>query len=296
MNISVIIPIYNAVEFLPNLLECLEKNDFKENDEILLIDNGSSDNSYQICLEMAIKNQKLYKVLKYTEKADSYAVRNFGVRQAKNEILVFTDSDTKPLSSWISTIRKTIKIGTIIAGKIELEIINNGLWEHFDSIAHLQSEKNAKKNSIATANMTVFKEDFFKVGYFEERFSGGDYEWSKRAAQKKLTIIYSPEAMVYHPTRKTFEQILKKEQRIAYGTGNHHRNKGKSLFSLIILYILKILKFDTNIKYMRLLKMRGFNNKAQWEFNNKFMIIRFEQLKYVIKGYKMINVRKIGIK
>lgn len=296
MNISVIIPIYNAVEFLPNLLECLEKNDFKENDEILLIDNGSSDNSYQICLEMAIKNQKLYKVLKYTEKADSYAVRNFGVRQAKNEVLVFTDSDTKPLSSWISTIRKTIKIGTIIAGKIELEIINNGLWEHFDSIAHLQSEKNAKKNSIATANMAVFKEDFFKVGYFEERFSGGDYEWSKRAAQKKLTIIYSPEAMVYHPTRKTFEQILKKEQRIAYGTGNHHRNKGKNLFSLIILYILKILKFDTNIKYMRLLKMRGFNNKAQWEFNNKFMIIRFEQLKYVIKGYKMINVRKIGIK
>lgn len=296
MYISIIIPVYNASKFLADLFEALERNEFEEGDEVLLVDNGSSDNSLELCKNQAEKYGNLYKVLQYTEKAGSYATRNYAVKQAKGELLVFTDSDTRPVPNWIKTIRSSICEGMVIAGKIQLEIVNNGLWEHFDTIAHLQSEMSEKNSSVATANMAVLRTDFDKIGYFEERFSGGDYEWSGRAVSKGMKINFIPAAMVYHPTRKTFGQILKKEQRIAYGAGNHQKNCNKALTTLVIKYVLKVFKIDTNIRYSKQLRSVGMAFRDIAYFNLKFMKIRMEQLKFAIRGYKMIDARSFGIK
>ncbi|WP_370777597.1 glycosyltransferase family 2 protein [Holdemania massiliensis] len=295
-NISVIIPIYNAEKYLSFLFEALDANDFIGGDEILLIDNGSSDLSMLLCQEKVNELPSLYKLFQYKDKAGSYAARNFGVQQAKGEILVFTDSDTKPVTRWVDTIRNELSYGMVIAGKIQLEIENNGLWEHFDNIAHLNSEANALTNRVATANMAVHRSDYFKVGLFEERYSGGDYEWSTRAYAAGLRIVFNDQVMVYHPTRKSFKQILTKERRIAYGTGNHYRLQNKSYVTLVMIFLLKIFKFDTNYRYLSNLKKVGMNKSQLKEFNCSFMKIRIEQLKYAIAGFKMIDVRKLGIK
>lgn len=294
--ISVIIPIYNAECFLNDLFGAIEKNEFEDQDEVLLIDNGSTDKSLELCYGRRDLFPNLYKVFSFTEKASSYAARNYGVKLAKGQILVFTDSDTKPVSNWLKIIRNSIRTGEVIAGKIYLDNIDNGLWETFDQIAHLNSEKNAINNCVATANMAVTKHDFLKVGLFEERFSGGDYEWSQRAVKNGLNILFIPEAMVHHPTRKSFEQILKKEQRIAFGTGNHYRLHNKSKVLLIIKYVLKIFKLDTNLRYSKRLLLNGIRRADLLEFNMKFMQIRLSQLIYAIKGYNLLNARKIGIK
>jgi len=295
-SISVIIPIYNAEKFLPDLFEALERSDFKESDEVLLVDNGSADGSIRLCEEAAARRPDLYKCLSYTEKAGSYAARNYGLQHAGSDVLVFTDSDCKPTQGWIAAIREHLRPQTVIAGKIEIEIVNNGLWECYDTIAHLNSEANARKNRVATANMAVFREDFFKVGPFEERFSGGDYDWSMRAAQKGLKILFVPAAMVYHPSRKTFLEVLKKEQRIAYGVGNHYKIQNRSMTQLILVYILRIFKLDTNVRHCRRLRGMGVSVGDLVRFNAGFLRIRIEHLKYAIRGYKQIDVRKMGIK
>ena len=144
--------------------------------------------------------------------------------------------------------------------------------------------------------MAVYKEDFLKVGFFEERFSGGDYEWSQRAVNKGMNIVFVPNALVYHPTRKTFKEILKKEQRIAYGIGNHWRLNHRSYILLILIYILKIFKVDTNIRYTIELKKRGIKKEELREFNIKFIKIRLEQVKFVYAGYKFKDVRRLELK
>lgn len=295
-NISIIIPIFNAQQFLPNLFKALAACEFLPGDEVLLVDNGSTDDSAKLCKEAAESRQGLYRCLSYSEVAGSYAARNYAVKQAKGEILVFTDSDCKPTSGWLTAIRENVKSGVVIAGKIQIEIENNGLWEHFDTIAHLNSEKNAAGNRVATANMAVLREDFEKIGLFEQRFSGGDYEWSMRAVASGMKVVFVPEALVYHPSRKTFAEILKKEQRIAYGAGNHAKLKNQSCFALRLKYFLKIFKLDTNLRYTKQLKKAGMDQKTLWEFNRKFMRIRVEQLKYAVKGYQQTDVRKLGIK
>ena len=295
-RISVIIPIYNAEEYLPSLFDAIETNTFFEGDEILLVDNGSTDNSVEFCRKAAMRKPKLYTCLSYSEVAGSYAARNYAVKRAKGDILVFTDSDCKPESGWIDVFRDNIKKGIVLAGNIQIEIENKGLWEHFDSLAHLNSEKNAKNNRVATANMAVLYDDFMRVGFFEKRFSGGDYEWSMRAVKNRMQILYLSNAVVLHPSRKTFEEILKKEQRIAYGVGNHAKIHKKSGFLLGVKYILKIFKIDTNYHYAKNLKKAGFSKKEIRAFHWKFMKIRVEQLSFAIKGYYDKDARKLGLK
>ncbi len=295
-NISIIIPIFNAEQFLPDLFQALSQNTFLPGDEVLLVDNGSTDHSAALCQAEQEKRPGLYRCLSYTAEPGSYAARNYAIQQAKGEIFVFTDSDCKPISGWIETVRENIKEGMVIAGKVELEVVNNGLWEHFDSIAHLNNEKGAANNRVATANMAVTKSDFRKVGYFEKQFSGGDYAWSQRAALTGLEIVYVPDVMVYHPSRKTFAEILLKERRIAFGAGNHAKLHSQSAVLLWCIYFLKIFKFDTNVRYTKRLKKAGMKGKALWAFNCGFMRIRTEQLKYVMKGYKQADARKLGIK
>jgi len=295
-TLSVIIPVYNAEKFLHTLFKCLDKNELNQGDEILLIDNGSSDSSKSICLNQVEKNPDIYKYYFFAEKAGSYSTRNYALEIAKGDILVFTDSDCMPDANWLSSIRNNIKQGIVLAGEIEIEIAHNGLWENFDAIAHLNSEKNAANNCVATANMAVYKKDFFEVGKFEERFSGGDYEWSQRARKKGKKIQYNPQIHIFHPSRKTFKQILQKEQRIAYGAGMHHKLHSGREISLIIKYFLKFFKIDTNFRYSLELKKRGFKSKELFKFNICFCKIRREQLKFARAGFRREDVRKLAIK
>ncbi len=295
-RLSIIIPVYNAEKFLGQLFHCLDKNQFNQGDEILLIDNGSADESKSLCLAQKEKNPQLYKYYYFDKKAGSYSARNFALDMAEGDILVFTDSDCMPDSDWITNIRSNIKRGTVLAGEIEIEITQNGLWENFDAIAHLDSERNAAQNCVATANMAVYKDDFFAVGKFEERFSGGDYEWSQRARKKGKEIQYLPQMHVLHPSRKSFSQILQKEQRIAYGVGVHHRLHGGKRLPLLLVYILKVFKIDTNLRYSRQLRQRGFKGSALFKFNICFFQIRKEQIKFVKAGFDREDVRKLAIK
>lgn len=295
-TISIIVPIFNAERFLPYLFDCFDKSAFVEGDEILLVDNGSKDNSYDMCVAQANKHPGLYRVLQYTEKADSYAARNHAVSHAKGEIFAFTDSDCKPLPAWLDEVRK-VEEGIVMAGKVELELIENNLWEHLDRLVHLgQTEEAIQRNCVPTANMAVNREDFFKVGRFEERFSGGDFEWSQRACSKGLTVKYNPVAFIYHPSRKTFEEISTREKRTAYGQGKSYRNNGKSKGVLVLRYFLKIFKMDTNFRLARGLAKNGVSLKDRMYFHVKFFQIRVMQLKAAIAGYDGVNARDLKIK
>lgn len=296
-TVSIIIPIFNAERFLKDLFACLEQCDFFEGDEILLIDNGSKDKTSQICKEQVGKDDK-YKYYYYDEKADSYAARNYGIRQSLGEILVFTDSDCKPTREWLSAIRNSVKPGVFIAGNIQLEIVENSVWECLDSITHLsQTRNNLNAGCVATANMSVLKNDLEnRVGFFEERFAGGDFEWSKRAIDCGMKLEFCEKALVYHPSRKTYKEIATREKRSAYGAGKHYRIAHKSKFKLEVIYFLKIFKFDTYFKLSRQMRKKGISMKDIWGFVIKYIGIRAQQLGAAIAGYEGNNPRELGIK
>ena len=90
MLFSIIIPIYNVEKYLNLCLDSVLAQEFADY-EIILVDDGSTDNSPAICDEYAEKNTKI-RVIHKTNGGLSDA-RNFGIKEAQGDYLMFLDSD-----------------------------------------------------------------------------------------------------------------------------------------------------------------------------------------------------------
>lgn len=88
--LSVIVPIYNAERFLPQCIESILNQSFT-NYELLLVDDGSTDSSSQICTQYAIKDNRIRYLKK--ENGGSYQSRIYGAAHALGTYITFCDAD-----------------------------------------------------------------------------------------------------------------------------------------------------------------------------------------------------------
>ncbi len=88
--ISVIVPVYNAESYLRNCIESILEQDFNDF-ELILINDGSKDDSGSICDEMALKDQRIRVFHKKNDGVGS--ARNDGIRHSIGTYLCFVDSD-----------------------------------------------------------------------------------------------------------------------------------------------------------------------------------------------------------
>ena len=90
MKISIIIPVYNSKKYLRKCLTSLKKQSYK-NLEIILINDGSTDNSLDICNQYK-KIDKRFKV--YTKKnGGTSSARNYGIKKSTGDYITFVDND-----------------------------------------------------------------------------------------------------------------------------------------------------------------------------------------------------------
>ncbi len=89
-EISVIVPIFNSENFMDKCVESLVNQTYP-NIEILLIDDGSTDNSYEKCKKWAMKDNRI-KIFHESNKGVSSA-RNLGIQKSVGNRIVFVDSD-----------------------------------------------------------------------------------------------------------------------------------------------------------------------------------------------------------
>lgn len=88
--VSIIVPVYNVVEYIDRCLESIVNQTFK-NIEIILINDGSTDGSEERCIEWAKKDKRIVYISKQNEGLGS--TRNLGIRIAKEKYVTFIDSD-----------------------------------------------------------------------------------------------------------------------------------------------------------------------------------------------------------
>lgn len=106
MKLSIIIPLYNSGHFLPTCLDSLFKQDLKESDyEILIINDGSTDNSLDIALAYANKHSNVKIHSKVNGGVGS--ARNVGISMAKAEYIYFIDPDDYLASNVLGTLLQT---------------------------------------------------------------------------------------------------------------------------------------------------------------------------------------------
>ena len=88
--ISVIIPIYNTGKLLNRMLQSIQKQSYKDL-EIILINDGSTDESEQECKKAEINDERIRYF--YQENAGVSSARNYGMKLAQGEYIAFLDSD-----------------------------------------------------------------------------------------------------------------------------------------------------------------------------------------------------------
>lgn len=90
-KVSVIVPVYNVEEYIDKCLDTLTNQTFKDY-ELIVINDGSSDNSESIILDYQKKYPKLIKYYK-KENGGLSSARNYGIEKSTGEYLMFIDSD-----------------------------------------------------------------------------------------------------------------------------------------------------------------------------------------------------------
>ena len=90
MKVSIIIPVYNVEQYLNQCIDSVLSQTYK-NIEILLINDGSTDNSPQICKEYEQKNSNIKLINK--ENGGASDARNVGIMESTGDYIMFLDSD-----------------------------------------------------------------------------------------------------------------------------------------------------------------------------------------------------------
>lgn len=88
--ISVIVPVYNTKAYLSRCVESIRAQSYR-NLEILLVDDGSTDGSGEVCDEYVSKDDRI--VVYHKENGGSSSARNLGLAKANGEFIGFVDSD-----------------------------------------------------------------------------------------------------------------------------------------------------------------------------------------------------------
>lgn len=199
--ISVIIPVYNAEKYLDETMTpLLMLNDAAI--EILLVDDGSTDNSPHVC-DVYAKEDKRVKSY-HTENRGVSAARNFGIERAQGTYLYFIDSDDiaepKVLLDLVRLIEKN-QCDMGIASFRTIDSDKNPLVEHINAKTEIISGEEVSRRLILWETKCVIGTFVVKRDVVESiRFTvgtkyGEDVEYIHMCMLKSRKVIISPQLL-----------------------------------------------------------------------------------------------------
>ncbi|WP_445505419.1 glycosyltransferase family 2 protein [Niallia sp. 03091] len=206
MKISVIIPIYNSQETIIAAIESVvqQKRDLFEI-EIILIDDGSYDNSCKIISQFIENNpnNKVQIVYQYQENEGVSAARNAGLRLATGDFIAFLDSDDiwleGKLEKQVKMFMEDSSLGMVYGQYINRVVYTNKKVERFVLKHFYEGDVYIpllKGNFIATSSVLMTREVFHSVGYFDEELTlAEDYDYWLKIA-KKFKCSYSKDPLL----------------------------------------------------------------------------------------------------
>lgn len=162
--LSIIIPVYNCQQYLSECIDSLLNQDYPYDFEIILINDGSSDNSGNICEQYA-QTHKFIKVFHCQNNGVSHA-RNIGISKSKGSYISFIDSDDFVTKDYISTIKENIENVDL------LFFSNNRLLEDGSIIGQYHTNINCQDKEETENLLLKLKRYYTQYEYF-------GYTWNK---------------------------------------------------------------------------------------------------------------------
>ncbi|WP_405606082.1 glycosyltransferase [Polaribacter sp. Asnod1-A03] len=227
---SIIIPVYNRPNEIDELLESLTKQDYTNNFEVLIIEDGSTNKSDSI-----VEKYKSQLDLKYFFKENSGAgvSRNFGMQKASGNYFIILDSDVIVPNQYLSEVQKALDnnftdaFGGPDAAHKSFTSLQKAINYSMTSVlttGGIRGKKQAVgKFQPRSFNLGLSKKAFEKTQGFSKMKNGEDIDLTFRLWANGCETQLIEKAFVYHKRRSTIQQFFK--QTFGFGTARPILNK-----------------------------------------------------------------------
>ncbi|MEM7354386.1 MAG: glycosyltransferase family 2 protein [Acidobacteriota bacterium] len=227
-KISVVIPTYNRMDVLPEVLAALEGQESAPSFEIVVVDDGSNDGTTE-WLE-----QRTFEVpveVFSQPNLGPAAARNRGVKLASGGRVAFLGDDTVPSKGWLAAHERAWRAcpaseNVAILGytgwhpRMRLNPFLRYINEYGLQFGYalIDEPDNVPFNFFYTSNVSLPRELLLQEP-FDLRFpyaAWEDIELSYRLVQRGMRLVYAPEATVAHDHPTTIERFTERQEKAGY--------------------------------------------------------------------------------
>ena len=205
--LSVVVPVYNMEKYLDRCIESILKQTYK-NMEILLIDDGSTDNSYNICEKYKKKDNRI-KVF-YKKNGGLSDAKNYGILHSSGEFITFVDAD-----DWIDETMYEVMLKEMQEKKADISICGRYIdfedgksrkWFYDKLLVMNKIESLLYLNSFYDFDMAswdkIYRRDLFENIKFPYGKKCEDAYTTYLLFEKADLIVYIPECFYHYFQRQ----------------------------------------------------------------------------------------------
>lgn len=208
--ISVIVPIYNVEDYLIFCINSILQQTHK-NFELLLIDDGSTDNSGNICDDFADHDTRCKTI--HQKNQGEAGARNTGLDIAKGEYIAFIDADDYVHPQYLEILYKTICENRCEISVVDYEKVQNMYYDTFGYIGKdyktrslLQKDLMAglfSKTSFMTVWGKLYKREILQCFRFKSFYIAEDVELNSRVYQTAQKAVVADVKLYYWMNRSS---------------------------------------------------------------------------------------------
>lgn len=257
--ISVVVPIYNVEKYLRLCLDSLLMQTYT-NFEVLMINDGSPDDSANICKEYLAKDRRF----QYFEKENGGLsdARNYGIEHSKGEYITFVDSD-----DWLKETLLEDLYEAITRTGADIALSTYIIYDDFQSVYNIPV--------IGEYYERIWMSDEFirELPQLEMKDNSYSTSWAKLFKKELFCTIRFPKGKLIEDTRTNIKLFLESSRLVYINKCLYfYRIRGGSIIQTITEKLLKDV-LDTLIERLSLVTMKGL-------YSNIYKETLLESLKY----------------
>lgn len=238
MKYSIVVTVFNEEKSIVGLLDSIRAQSVRPL-EVIVVDGGSKDRTVTI-LKKYSKDFPKVSLKVFSKKGNRSIGRNYGVKKAQGDVLLFTDAGCLLHKDWVREISKpfTDKKTEVVAGYYKGEA-QNAFQKALIPFVLVMKDKLDRKNFLpATRSMAIRKETFLRLGGFEERYSHNeDYVFANALKNNGIRMAFARKAIANWLPRNSLRSSFRMFYRFAVGDMEAGIVRGKVLL-LFTRYLL----------------------------------------------------------
>jgi GT2 family glycosyltransferase len=195
--VAVVVSTYQRRSRLRDLLAALERQDFDQPFEVVIIDDGSTDGTAEKLRSLSASTMLDLHTISLSRNSGSAAARNAGWRASRAPLLAFTDDDCLPQPRWLSDLVARFSDADIVQGRVEPNPAQLGRLGPFSHTMRVT----AVTGFFETCNIAYRRSILDRCKGFDTAFTtayGEDADLGVRALDQGARVGYAEGALVYH--------------------------------------------------------------------------------------------------